>query len=215
MGNANNIYDLQNYITGPAGSDFQTVNYFPLLTGLSVRNNVQPEVGSQPVDFIALRMPTGSVFLAPSCAPGPRPVGWFPGRKTSIACFHAPIRLTFDRKDLIVNTLGEDPSRGKMRSHRCDGRAMRGRRAPDKMQLPAVAGISAITARRGAHCNTQWIKNIGGNADWISASGPPATFGRTAASPVPWAAPPLRPPEETGAEQSSTSGSVFKIPSGE
>jgi hypothetical protein len=63
MGDLNGIYDLQNYVTGPATTDFQTLNYLPLLTSLSVRNNVQPEVGSHPVDFIALRMPTGDIFL--------------------------------------------------------------------------------------------------------------------------------------------------------
>jgi Type I phosphodiesterase / nucleotide pyrophosphatase len=63
MGDANTIQNLRNYVIGPGAGDFQTINYLPLLTGLSVRNNVQPEVGSHPVDFIALRMPTGAVFL--------------------------------------------------------------------------------------------------------------------------------------------------------
>ena len=58
MGDANSIHDLQNYAVGPApGGGFQTLNYFPLLTGLAVRNNVQPQVGPRPVDFIAMRVP--------------------------------------------------------------------------------------------------------------------------------------------------------------
>jgi len=58
MGDANTIHDLQNYVVGPApGSGFQTIDYFPVLAGLAVRNNVQPRVGAHPVDFIALRLP--------------------------------------------------------------------------------------------------------------------------------------------------------------
>jgi hypothetical protein len=63
MGDANSMYDLRKYTTGPASGDFQTIDYLPLLTGLSVRNNVQPEVGSHPVDFIALRILNGVVYL--------------------------------------------------------------------------------------------------------------------------------------------------------
>jgi hypothetical protein len=58
MGDANTIHDLQNYIVGPApNGGFQTINYFPVLAGLAVRNNVQPRVGAHPVDFIAMRLP--------------------------------------------------------------------------------------------------------------------------------------------------------------
>lgn len=70
MGDGNSIHDLQNYVAGPGprglvlapdGSldrerSFERIDYFPLLAGLSVRNNVQPAVGSHPVDFIALRV---------------------------------------------------------------------------------------------------------------------------------------------------------------
>jgi hypothetical protein len=71
MGDGNSIHDLQNYVAGPGpgglilapdgsldrGRSFERIDYFPLLAGLSVRNNVQPAVGPHPVDFIALRVP--------------------------------------------------------------------------------------------------------------------------------------------------------------
>ncbi|HYL74099.1 MAG TPA: alkaline phosphatase family protein [Bryobacteraceae bacterium] len=58
MGDANTIYDLQNYVVGAApGGGFQTIDYFPLLASLAVKNNVQAGVGSHPVDFIAMRIP--------------------------------------------------------------------------------------------------------------------------------------------------------------
>ncbi len=65
MGDANSIHDLQNYIIGPdpAGrpGSFRKVNYLPLLAALAVKNNVQAEVGSHPVDFIAVRIPKASL----------------------------------------------------------------------------------------------------------------------------------------------------------
>jgi hypothetical protein len=66
MGDANSVYDLQNYVVGPAPSgslDFERVNYFRLLSGLSVRNNVQAGVSSRPVDFIAMRLPDNVIWL--------------------------------------------------------------------------------------------------------------------------------------------------------
>jgi hypothetical protein len=43
---------------------FERLNYLQVLAGLSVRNNVQNAVGSQPVDFIALRIPPAALSLA-------------------------------------------------------------------------------------------------------------------------------------------------------
>jgi hypothetical protein len=66
MGDANSVYDLQNYIVGPSPSgslDFERVNYPRLLSGLSVRNNVQPGVSSRPVDFVAMRIPDHAIWL--------------------------------------------------------------------------------------------------------------------------------------------------------
>jgi hypothetical protein len=63
MGDANSIYDLQNYIVGPSASgsvDFERINYPRLLSSLTVRNNVQAGVASRPVDFIAMRIPAES-----------------------------------------------------------------------------------------------------------------------------------------------------------
>ena len=76
LGEPNSIYDLQNYVVGPApgglilaadGSlDLQRslrhINYFPALTSIAVRNNVQKDVGPRPVDFIAVAV-KNSVWL--------------------------------------------------------------------------------------------------------------------------------------------------------
>jgi hypothetical protein len=78
MGQSNTIHDLQNYVVGPApggpmiksdGSldmerSFLRLNYFSLLAEQAVRNNVQPNVSSHPVDFVALRIPRETIAPA-------------------------------------------------------------------------------------------------------------------------------------------------------
>ena len=66
MGDPNSVYDLQNYIVGPSPSEslnFERINYPKVLSGLSVRNNVQLGVSSHPVDFIAMRLSDGTIWL--------------------------------------------------------------------------------------------------------------------------------------------------------
>jgi hypothetical protein len=71
MGDHNSIYQLQNYVVGiaPTGlvlkadssldmkRSFARVNYFDLLQSIKVRNNVQDNVSSRPIDFVAIRIP--------------------------------------------------------------------------------------------------------------------------------------------------------------
>jgi Type I phosphodiesterase / nucleotide pyrophosphatase len=71
LGEPNSVYDLENYVAGPAAAglvvapdgtldlerSFERVNYPPVLASLSVRNNVQAAVGSHPVDFLAMTIP--------------------------------------------------------------------------------------------------------------------------------------------------------------
>ena len=70
MGDRNTIYELQNYVVGigPNGfvlnadgslntdQSFTRVNYFSLLQGVTVRNNVQRGIANRPVDLIATRV---------------------------------------------------------------------------------------------------------------------------------------------------------------
>ncbi|HJQ31181.1 MAG TPA: alkaline phosphatase family protein [Pyrinomonadaceae bacterium] len=78
MGEHNSLYELQNYVAGPApggfvlapdgsldmGRSFVRVNYFSLLGDISVRNNVQPGVDAHPVDFVAVRLPVDALNAA-------------------------------------------------------------------------------------------------------------------------------------------------------
>jgi hypothetical protein len=75
MGHSNTVHQLQNYVVGlsPGGlvlraegsidveKSFLRVNYFPLIRGVTVRNNVQPGVSNEPIDFIAVRMSPADV----------------------------------------------------------------------------------------------------------------------------------------------------------
>lgn len=70
MGDRNTIYELQNYVVGlgpngivvnPNGSlnveqSFVRVDYFSLLHGITVRNNVQRGITNRPIDLIATRI---------------------------------------------------------------------------------------------------------------------------------------------------------------
>ncbi|HSP62296.1 MAG TPA: alkaline phosphatase family protein [Pyrinomonadaceae bacterium] len=75
MGPGNTVHDLQNYVVAPApgglviksdGSldmerSFLRLNYFSLVAEQAVRNNVQPNVSTHPVDFVALRIPRETI----------------------------------------------------------------------------------------------------------------------------------------------------------
>jgi hypothetical protein len=65
LGELNTIHDLQNYVIGPAqgGSTFRTIDYFSALSALHVRNNVQKDVGPQPIDFIAVAAGPDKIWL--------------------------------------------------------------------------------------------------------------------------------------------------------
>jgi hypothetical protein len=77
-GDLNSVFDLRNYVVGLShkglvlSSDgaldltqsFARVDYFTLLRGLHARNNLQRSVSSQPVDFIAMPVPTEALIAA-------------------------------------------------------------------------------------------------------------------------------------------------------
>ncbi|HEX8150225.1 MAG TPA: alkaline phosphatase family protein [Pyrinomonadaceae bacterium] len=93
MGDHNTLHGLQNYVVGPAdgglvlapdGSldmarSFRRVDYFSLLGGLSVRNNVQPQVESRPVDFVAVHVPEEALRGALAADERPDQAVWLYG----------------------------------------------------------------------------------------------------------------------------------------
>ena len=96
VGERNSIYKLQNYVVGlsenglvlnNAGEivlqkSFRRLNYFEYLSSLIVRNNVQTEVSSNLVDFVAAEIPLKSVAssLPPDLLPTANPI-WLHGNR--------------------------------------------------------------------------------------------------------------------------------------
>jgi hypothetical protein len=79
LGDANSIWDLQHYVVGPssqglvAGPDgkldedsFRYVDYLALLSEQRARNNPQPALSNQPIDFTMLPLPPGSYSRDPA-----------------------------------------------------------------------------------------------------------------------------------------------------
>ena len=88
MGPPNTLYQLQNYLVGisPQGlvmtsdgsidieKSFVRVNYFPVIRGVTVRNNVQPGVSNEPIDFVAVRLYPADIDGLPD--PGVEQIVW-------------------------------------------------------------------------------------------------------------------------------------------
>ncbi len=98
MGDPNTLHQLQNYVIGLSsdgivvGADnevdlersFARIDYFDLLLKQRVRNNVQSSVGNRPIDFVAVRVPLGSISdsLPAEDRPNEDPV-WLYGGKNN------------------------------------------------------------------------------------------------------------------------------------
>jgi len=88
VGDPNSVYDIQNYIAGPAAGgltlaadgsldfaqSFERVDYPPALAALKVRNNVQAGVGPRPIDFLAMTIPKQAFALSADDAPTEDPI---------------------------------------------------------------------------------------------------------------------------------------------
>jgi hypothetical protein len=100
MGRRNSIYELQNYVVGlgkqglvlksdgslDLDQSLVRINYLDLLHEQKARNNVQAEVSTQPIDFIATRIP--QALIAPLLSDDLKPdddVIWLYGGKDSQA----------------------------------------------------------------------------------------------------------------------------------
>jgi Type I phosphodiesterase / nucleotide pyrophosphatase len=84
LGDANDIYDLQHYVVGPAANgfvvdsgghldeakSFRYVDYFTLLASQRSRNNPQSNVTVQPIDFTATSLPLNEVTQKLGSLPG-------------------------------------------------------------------------------------------------------------------------------------------------
>lgn len=116
MGQQNSVHDLANYVVGLSSkglklttdgridqASFRTIDYFTLLSGVRVRNNVQKGVAAAPVDFIALRIDPSAIT-----EPGVTGAVWLYSDET-----HQALVLCRggDLKYLSIRSLRQDASR--------------------------------------------------------------------------------------------------------
>lgn len=174
MGDANTIYDLQNYIVGlsPAGlqlspdglldmeESFRKVDYFALLGNETVRNNVQRGISNRPVDFVSVRVPLKS--LSDSLSEEERPdqdAVWLYGGRDSQA-------LILSRQDgngqlllryLPVANLRAEPN-GKIKFDRVVWKAYLPLRYFEDAQLNLSAGK-----------REEWLSNWHSELEWLQA----------------------------------------------
>jgi hypothetical protein len=174
MGDANTIYDLQNYIAGLAPSglqlsgdgsldmeeSFRKVDYFALLGNETVRNNVQRGIGNRPVDFVSVRVPLEP--LSGSLSEQERPdqdAVWLYGGRESQA-------LILSRRDasgqlflryLPVTNLRAEPN-GKIKFDRAAWKANLPLRYFEDAQLNLPAGN-----------REEWLSNWHSELEWLRA----------------------------------------------
>jgi hypothetical protein len=175
MGDHNSIYELQNYVAGPApggpslapdGSldmerSFLRVNYFSLLCDISVRNNVQPGVENHPVDFVAVRL--DAARLRDALGPEERPdeVIWLYGGRDRQALILArddersggQLKLRY----LPIANLTEDAG-GRISFDRVAWRAGLLLKLWEDARLVIPAGASRAEWLEGRHTDTEWLR---------------------------------------------------------
>ena len=169
LGEPNSIYDLQHYVTGialdglglgPDGSldqerSFRHMDYFTALSQISVRNNVQKDVGSRPIDFIAVAV-KNSVWL------------WRGANRQSLIETRRTAEGRLELRYVPVANFSQDSS-GELRYERAEW-------APGlplemfedaNLDVPgAAAGAVGETATGG---KTDWLSEWHDERDWLRA----------------------------------------------
>ena len=121
IGEPNTIHQMQNYVVSlapgglyllPDGTldetrSFRRLNYFDLLTSITVRNVVQEGLGNRPVDFVAVRIAAESLKSGPAAVFGAEAGVWLNAgedRQLLILARGSPVQL----KVVPVTQLRED-----------------------------------------------------------------------------------------------------------
>jgi hypothetical protein len=174
MGDHNTLRELQDYVVGPGpeglvlapdGSldvekSFRRVNYFSLLGGVSVRNNVQPGVENRPVDFVAVRVPEESLRGALPAGERPDQAVWLyggPDRQALILSREEGSRL--ELKYLPVANLRQT----------ADGRVAFDRGAW-RAGLPLKLFEDARLSTPAGEDRAGWLSNWHTDVEWLRAT---------------------------------------------
>ncbi len=175
MGDANSVHELQNYVTGPAPGGivlaadgsldtercYTRVNYFALLGGTIVRNNVQPGVANRPVDFVATRIPRAGLrnTTADEDLRSADEIIWLYGGPDAEA-------LILARSDRVGRTLLRylpiirltQDAEGKISFERVEWRAGLPLKLFEDAHLEVPSGGSRADWLNGWHTDLEWLK---------------------------------------------------------
>lgn len=175
MGWRNSVYDLQNYVVGvgpsgpalkPDGSlDFERtfvrINYFELLKQQTVRNNVQPGISNQPIDFVGTRIPREllDVVLADGLS-GEDDAIWLYGGADRQALLLARRNAAgqLELRYLPVANLTQDTA-GRIRFEARDWRADLPLRIFEDARLE-INGAERATWLKEWHTDTEWLRAL-------------------------------------------------------
>ena len=171
MGDHNTVHALQNYVVGPApgglalapdGSldlarSFRRVDYFSLLGGLGVRNNVQPGVESRPVDFVAVRLAPES--LRGALGPDERPdeAVWLYGGRERQALILARGGGQLELRYLPVSNLRQGAD-GRVTFERAGWRAGLPLKLWEDARLSPPGGEGRERWLSGWHTDLEWLR---------------------------------------------------------
>ena len=171
MGDHNTLHQLQNYVAGPApggltlapdgsldmGRSFLRVNYFSLLGDIAVRNNVQPELDTRPVDFVAVRLPVEGLRAALQPEERPDEAIWLYGGRDRQALILARDdgRLRLRYLPVAGLTQGAD---GRISFKRVVWRAGLPLKLWEDARLNVPAGAEREQWLSGWHTDLEWLR---------------------------------------------------------
>jgi hypothetical protein len=174
MGVHNSIHALQNYVVGfSAGGpiltadgsfdmekSFLRVDYFALLYNVAVQNNVQPEVDSRPVDFVAVRIP--SEKIAPLLERGLQPtsdVVWiYDGEMQALILSRQDETGRLSLRYLPIANLKED-EKGAITFERVEWRAGLPLKIWEDAQLNVPEGTRSMWLNEW-HTDLEWLRAL-------------------------------------------------------
>ena len=127
MGEQNSIYELQNYVVGLSENgitldesgeldfekSFQRRNYFDLLESQKVKNSVQKQVSSSPIDFVAAQIPLAEISksLPQNLLPDQNPIWIYAGKENQALLLTRTIDNTQSYFYLPISDLQQDKNK--------------------------------------------------------------------------------------------------------